>query len=242
MAGKYILNPVTLSLVARQDSGSGSSTRPLTKPRVGQADPGRAATEARGTQRQLQDIGRDARCGRVEPRIRQRNQHRGYRRTARSGATCHWNRLSNRQRSSCGNWPLWTGSLDDLESLKVPSGETIDRFEGRSPSPEECERIQDRNTDLSDDVSQLDQPIEQLPLQGDVPTEADLGAAREVAPNRVAVGTARLQQNDPLTAEASEFLRRFPRVPSCFGLRSECRTRRRVGGSACAAKQIGGHE
>jgi len=75
--------------------------------------------------------------------------------------------------------PRWSGTLAELEALPVPCAETIDRFENAlAQAAGDRDRIGDRMAELHDELSQLDQSIQQLRLQADVPTESDLSAAR----------------------------------------------------------------
>ena len=74
---------------------------------------------------------------------------------------------------------LWQGSLDDLKKLPAPTAETIDRHES------ELAELANRLTAIGQQIGAaeanlagLDQRIEQLQLAGDVPSEAELGAAR----------------------------------------------------------------
>lgn len=76
---------------------------------------------------------------------------------------------------------LWSGPLEEIESLAVPSAETIVRFDRTLAEAQALVARRDRElekarADAADSVRQL----EQLRLEGDVPSEADLLAAREV--------------------------------------------------------------
>lgn len=74
---------------------------------------------------------------------------------------------------------LWNGTLDELERLPVPASETVDRFgnelaDASSAVAATEQRIDDSRTRLQ----QLDQKLETLRLEQDVPTEVDLSRAR----------------------------------------------------------------
>ena len=75
---------------------------------------------------------------------------------------------------------LWSGALSDIESLAVPSPETVTRYEEEfAEALAEIERSENVLNDLTQELQECQQRIEQLVLQQDVPTEADLVAARE---------------------------------------------------------------
>ncbi len=89
-------------------------------------------------------------------------------------------RLQQQANACLSRLGLWQRSLDDLERAAFPSIETIDRSATQFESLHDELRIwQARERDLSDQLERLHQQLEQLQLQQDVPTEADLKAARE---------------------------------------------------------------
>lgn len=74
---------------------------------------------------------------------------------------------------------LWQGTLEDLNKLPAPTAETIDRHE--SELTEVASRLKTVGQQIAaaeKNLAALDQRIEQLQLAGDVPSEAELGAAR----------------------------------------------------------------
>ena len=76
--------------------------------------------------------------------------------------------------------PLWDGAPEDIESLPVPSLETIERFDADLSKPaNELSSIQQRISDCQQEAQQLDSQIESQRRQQDVPTEEDLTAARQ---------------------------------------------------------------
>jgi uncharacterized protein YhaN len=78
-----------------------------------------------------------------------------------------------------GRLGLWTGSLEELEKLAVPALETIDRFDAElAQGSRELESCSERIADLDRQSAQLDQALERLQREQDVPTEEDLGAIR----------------------------------------------------------------
>lgn len=75
---------------------------------------------------------------------------------------------------------FWEGTLDELECLAVPSLETIERFENEFREGQaEQKRIADRLEESRQNILRIDQQLEQLRLQHDLPSEEDLKLARE---------------------------------------------------------------
>mgnify|MGYP002622958002 FL=1 len=76
--------------------------------------------------------------------------------------------------------PLWSGSLEELESLPVPIAETVDRFENDTQDAAQTLRqIELQIDDSNRQLQQCDQDLEQLRLERDVPTEENLSYARQ---------------------------------------------------------------
>ncbi len=76
--------------------------------------------------------------------------------------------------------PLWKGELDDLARLPVPPAETIETFDLRLGNAQETlARKQTELDDLERSLLDLEARIEELRLTREVPTEADVTAARE---------------------------------------------------------------
>jgi uncharacterized protein YhaN len=74
---------------------------------------------------------------------------------------------------------LFSGTLQQLEQLSVPAVETIDRFENELTDSEAAvKRYTDRIDELKQRTQKLDQSLEKLRLEQDVPTEDDLTDAR----------------------------------------------------------------
>lgn len=75
---------------------------------------------------------------------------------------------------------LWTGTLESLENLPVPSPETIERYEQGLREAEDAVKKQQADMDeLEHALLENKGRIEQLRLEQEVPTEADLYQARE---------------------------------------------------------------
>jgi len=76
---------------------------------------------------------------------------------------------------------LWTGTLEGLEGLNMPSLETIDRFEKDLTEAEaEVTRLKSAKSDTEEDLLTLRGDMESLSLEQEVPTEKDLQEARGV--------------------------------------------------------------
>jgi uncharacterized protein YhaN len=74
---------------------------------------------------------------------------------------------------------LWSGTLEGLEQLRVPSPETMDRFEGeRNAIENTLERLAERKSEEETEVGKLDREIARLELEHEVPSEEDLKEAR----------------------------------------------------------------
>ncbi|HWB13427.1 MAG TPA: AAA family ATPase [Pirellulales bacterium] len=88
-------------------------------------------------------------------------------------------RLEEQAAAALRRLPLWTGTLEELELLAVPSAETIDTFEGRlAEAEQQCAALSDQIAGLEATLSQLDRKIEQILPDGDAPSEASLAEAR----------------------------------------------------------------
>jgi len=75
---------------------------------------------------------------------------------------------------------LWTGNLTELEKLPVPAAETIERFENQLADAAAAVTTQrERIDEYGEEAQGLDQTLEKLRLEQDVPTEEDLTQARE---------------------------------------------------------------
>lgn len=75
---------------------------------------------------------------------------------------------------------LWTGSLDELECLPVPSSTTIDVFESElSNIVREQELLDSQQQEIAQQASHLEAKIRALQLGGEVPTESELKDSRE---------------------------------------------------------------
>ncbi|MBT8363458.1 MAG: AAA family ATPase [Deltaproteobacteria bacterium] len=73
----------------------------------------------------------------------------------------------------------WTGSVEELERLAVPPLETVNSFEERREEADRSYRkIKAEHDRIAQELADLERQIEELRLQQEVPTEADLQKAR----------------------------------------------------------------
>ena len=76
--------------------------------------------------------------------------------------------------------PFWTGTLEGLEALPVPSPETIDNFSLRfNELNRQVEDISKRIKENTNEEANLDKQIKALKIAGSVPTEQDLIRERQ---------------------------------------------------------------
>jgi uncharacterized protein YhaN len=89
-------------------------------------------------------------------------------------------RLTQIRDLELGKLRLWSGTLEELEHLAVPSLETVDRFDNEiSGAANQVATLERDLAKLEGELSTLQQQREQLELQGDVPTEAELLRTRQ---------------------------------------------------------------
>ena len=75
---------------------------------------------------------------------------------------------------------LWSGSLEVLEKLPLPSLETIDMFAGRVEAAEgHVAEVKSEIKNIKDTIAETERQIDALQLEQEVPTEEDLKAARQ---------------------------------------------------------------
>lgn len=79
-----------------------------------------------------------------------------------------------------GKQTLWSGSVDQLEGLPVPSPETIILFEDQTAEAEfTCGSLKKEFEKIERTLAHVDRQIDELRLQQEVPSEQDLQKARE---------------------------------------------------------------
>lgn len=77
--------------------------------------------------------------------------------------------------------PLWSGTIEEIESLQVPLTETIDRFDGELTNLDQEKNDLDRKSEeCRKDADEVNRTLEAQRLEFDLPTEADLRAARDL--------------------------------------------------------------
>lgn len=87
--------------------------------------------------------------------------------------------LENKAKNGVRSLTLWTGTLEELESLPVPADETIERFESQfAEADRRTAQLAERLKEAASQEAELARQLEQFRLEQDVPTEDDLSAAR----------------------------------------------------------------
>jgi uncharacterized protein YhaN len=109
--------------------------------------------------------------------------------------------------------PFWTGSLDELERLKIPSAETIDGFENKFETANQSILM------LKKEIKQLESVLtetvrrtEELNLTFAVPTETDLVLARKCRDSGWRIIANTLNHETVPEKQTAEFLRQFPQT------------------------------
>jgi uncharacterized protein YhaN len=84
-------------------------------------------------------------------------------------------RLERQSEVELHGLPLWTGSLQELETLPVPSTATLDRFDADFRAAEEAlDRVASDLAKLETDKTAIDREIDREQVAGPSPTEANL--------------------------------------------------------------------
>lgn len=111
----------------------------------------------------------------------QQTQEQGKLEDQRISLECELGRLEEQTAIDLAKLGLWSGSLESLEQLTVPSPETVDRHEAVLTEIEQQFRsLEERLEDAVGRRAEFDRQIEQLRLEGDIPTEEALLAARRL--------------------------------------------------------------
>jgi uncharacterized protein YhaN len=106
---------------------------------------------------------------------------------------------------------LWTGSLEALEGLPVPSQESISLFEDRMNEAElEAGRLKSDTQGLEDARADLEKELEALRLTGKVPTEDDLQEARDRRDQGWEIVRLTLEGRAPTEEAVRDFVQDFP--------------------------------
>ena len=96
-----------------------------------------------------------------------------------SGGQADIEHLNGQARVELARLTLYAGTLEELETLPIPSAETIDQFDRvLSEADEELRRCQEKVDEFSAATQNLQASLDALRLAGEVPTEAELEAIR----------------------------------------------------------------
>lgn len=107
--------------------------------------------------------------------------------------------------------PLWSGTLEQLERLCLPRPETVDRWENDlDRAAQQLQLFEERTAAADAERADLDRQIDQLRLEGDVPTEESLLAARRLRDAGWELVVAAWQGGGPDSQRLAEFLTHFP--------------------------------
>lgn len=107
--------------------------------------------------------------------------------------------------------PLWSGSLEALERLAIPSLETVERFENEFRSLEDQHAAFYRQIQEAEQAQQrLDTELLKLEQGAEIPSEAQLLAARQVRDQGWRLIIAQWQEGRFEKEETAYFLRQFP--------------------------------
>lgn len=80
----------------------------------------------------------------------------------------------------CHRLPYWSGTLEELEAIRVPLRETLNQFQSQFDEAERTLKEAIQRRDESENTLRANaQELEQLDSDGEVPTETDLREARE---------------------------------------------------------------
>lgn len=106
---------------------------------------------------------------------------------------------------------LWSGELEELEELAVPSLETIDRYSDEMKAKEaEIKSARSRVTEKVDERSRLNEQLAKLELGQAVPTEENLHQARELRDAGWQLILASWDKRPDLDSSVDDFLRQIP--------------------------------
>jgi uncharacterized protein YhaN len=97
---------------------------------------------------------------------------------------------------------LWSGTLEALEGLPLPSIETVDVFSDRFEKAERrVEQLRSQAEDLQATLLEIEGEERELALQGEVPTEADLREARNLRQEGWRLIRGMLEKGEAVAAE-----------------------------------------
>ena len=110
---------------------------------------------------------------------------------------------------------LWSGDLQTLEELSVPSQATVERFsDDMQEKRAEIKSVQTRVTEREDEKSDLDRQLAALELGQAVPSEEELTQARTLRDQGWQLILASWENKSELGENAENFLQHFPTCTS----------------------------
>jgi len=105
--------------------------------------------------------------------------------------------------------PLWSGSLEELETLPCPSRENIDRFEKQfNTSTRQIERLQADSDLNAEELGKIDTELRMMEIAHDIPTEENLITARARRDTGWHLIRRKIEGNDPTEKEVHGFTTR----------------------------------
>jgi uncharacterized protein YhaN len=111
--------------------------------------------------------------------------------------------------------PLWSGSLENLETLVLPSKESIDRFEEQlTVASREIEKLEEEKRSAEQEIAKIETELDAIELSHDVPTEADLEVARHVRENGWGLIRRKLEGNTPPLTDVDAYIGQFDSTSS----------------------------
>lgn len=106
---------------------------------------------------------------------------------------------------------LWSGELEELERLAVPSLETIESYSDEMKTKEsEIKAVRSRHKEKIEECSSLRQQLAKLELGQAVPTEEELRQARDRRDEGWQLILASWERRPDVDADADAFIDRFP--------------------------------
>ncbi len=105
---------------------------------------------------------------------------------------------------------LWAGRIEEIEGLRIPSLETIDEFDDRTDKAERtAAELKSESKRLHGAQVKIEQQIEQLQLEQEVPTEEDLQDLRDAREQGWQLVRSTIKGDSVPDEEVQDFIRRF---------------------------------
>ncbi len=141
----------------------------------------------------------------------QRIQKQGDLEQKRAAAASEWKQVQEQSAIELSRLGQWSGTLDELEKLAVPSLETLQRFEDElAELDQELRSLQKDLKKTTSDRADHDRRLEKLRLEADVPSQSDVAAARRLRDEGWQLVLAAWQQGGPGEQRLAGFLAHFP--------------------------------